>query len=271
MRSGELSVAPGLLGALVLALGVGTGCGSNDLGTKATAKSALGYLTPSELPDLVALIPAPPVPGSPAMARDQQARSAALLLRDTPIYARAKADAVREQPNTVADFDCALGVPIDEAATPRLYELLSRVRLDVRAASYGAKSHYARPRPFDAKGVHSCYPDDEAMVRKDGSYPSARGAVGWAYAYVLGQVAPERTEPIGRRARQFAQSRVVCDQEWQSDVDAAPAVAHIIVEHERLKPAFTDDLAAAKAEFAAQMKRGLKAPSCDAPLRLASR
>jgi acid phosphatase (class A) len=205
------------------------------------------------------------------MARDQQTRSAALLLRDTQVYARAKADAVRDQSNTAADFDCALGVPINEAATPRLYELLSRVRLDVRAASYSAKSHYARARPFDANGVHSCYPDDEAMVRKDGSYPSARGAVGWAYAYVLGQLAPERVQPIGQRARQFAQSRVVCDQEWQSDIDAAPAVSNIIVERERLKPAFIDDLAAAKAEIAAQVMRGAEAPSCDAPLRLASR
>lgn len=217
----------------------------------------LGYLAPGELPNLVALLPPPPEPGTPAMARDEKARRDALLLKTTRLYAIAKADAVRAQPNTVAGFECAFGTTISTERTPALYKLLSRVRLDVRAASYAAKSQFARPRPFVLNRVHSCYPDDEDMVRDDGSYPSARGSVGWAYAIVLAGLRPDRREAIMERAQQFAQSRVICDQEWQSDVDAARTVGLAVVTRERAEAAFKADLVAARKEVAAELALGV--------------
>jgi acid phosphatase (class A) len=217
-----------------------------------------GYLSPKEISEAVASIPPPPAPGSKAMQADEQARQAALPLRGTPRYALAAVDAVRTHPNTVDAFMCAFGSDISPERTPTLYQLLARVRVDVRMASYPAKSQYRRPRPFVLHQTHSCYADDEAMVRDDGSYPSARGAVGWAYALVLAELEPQRADAILRRGREFGESRVVCDQEWQSDVDAGRTVAELTVSRMRAKSEFMADLAKSRHEVAAELAAGVK-------------
>lgn len=227
--------------------------------------TTLGYLAASAIPDSVTLLPPPPAAGSKAQADDEAARSAALRLERTPRYALAATDAVRTAENTTQGFVCALGTEISSDRTPALFALLSRVRLDVRAASYPAKSHYLRPRPFVLHKTHSCYKDDEAMVHEDGSYPSARGAVGWAYALVLAEVAPERKDALMARGAAFGESRVVCDQEWQSDVDAGRMLAAETVRRMRSIEAFRADVAKASAEVEAELSRGVKpARNCSA-------
>ncbi|MFL6777030.1 MAG: acid phosphatase [Sphingomicrobium sp.] len=213
--------------------------------------SRLGYLSQKDLPNAIAILAPPPVPGSPAMKRDEQTRAEALPLKGSPRYELAAIDAVRTQQNTVDAFQCAFGTAITGRATPKLIELLSRVRLDVRAASYPAKAHFHRQRPFVANNVHSCYRDDEGMVQEDGSYPSARGAVGWAYALVLAKLNPKRAEEILQRGREFAQSRVVCDQEWQSDIDAGRTIAVVTVGRLEANAAFRSDVSSARKEVAA--------------------
>ena len=218
----------------------------------------LGYLSPSELPNLIALLPPPPAAGSPEMAQDDAARTDALRLAGTARYALAAADAVRDHPSTVKDFECAFGTAITASRTPRLHELLSRVRLDVRAASYPAKNHFKRQRPFVVHNARTCYQDDENMARGDWSYPSARGAVGAAYALVLAKLRPDRAEAILKRGRDFGESRVICDQEWQSDVKAGQMVAAATLRRIEAVAAYQADLAAARQEVAAELAAGAK-------------
>jgi acid phosphatase (class A) len=220
--------------------------------------SKLGYLSPSELPNSVALLPPPPAPGSAAMLRDERARQAALTVRGTARYSLAADDAVRLHENTVQAFQCALGTDISLKQTPKLYELLSRVRLDVRAASYAAKSRYKRPRPFVVYNTRACYADDEKAVHDDGSYPSARGAVGWAFALVLAKARPDRAEAILKRAQDFAQSRIVCDLEWQSDVEAGRTLAVSTVGRLEANDRFKADFAAARKEVAAEVAAAVR-------------
>ena len=246
----------------------------SNLRQSATAHRAatLGYLTPQELPDGVALLPPPPQAGSAAMLGDEEARAAALPLRGTARYALAAADADREQAPTATAFQCAFGTEISAKRTPTLYELLAKVRLDVRAASYPAKSHFKRPRPFAVYDTHTCYPTDESNVRDDGSYPSARGAVGWTYAEVLKELNPARSAEIWQRAIEFGRSRVVCDEEWTSDVEASRVLATATLKHIEDKPAFRSDFNAAQREVATALGSGVKAPNCNAEtLALASR
>ena len=224
----------------------------------ASSYDALGYLHASALPKAVDILPPPPEAGSEAMKADEDRRAAALRLGGTPRYALARSDAVRSAASTAQGFACALGTDISTERTPALFALLSRVRLDVRAASYPAKSHYRRPRPFVLHRTRSCYPDDEDMVHEDGSYPSARGAVGWAYALVLAQVRPERRDEILKRGLAFGESRVVCDQEWQSDVDAGRTLAAATIGRVQGNEAFRADLAKARQEVAAASAAGVK-------------
>lgn len=234
--------------------------------------SRLGYLTTQELPDSVGLLPPPPKPGSAAMKRDEDARTAALRLHGTARYRLAAADANRDQAATAAGFQCAFGTEVSAARMPTLYKLLSRVRLDVRAASYVAKLHFLRPRPFAVHNAHTCYPPDEQNVRNDGSYPSARGAVGWAYAVILADLNPNRAGQIIARGHDFLQSRLVCDEEWQSDVDAGQTIGEATLKQIYQKPDFRADLSAARKESAAALASHREAPNCQSErMALASR
>jgi acid phosphatase (class A) len=238
----------------------------------ANRSATLGYLTPAELPDAVALLPTPPKPGTEWMKADEQIREIALPLKGTARYALAAADADREQASTASAFQCAFGTEISAKHSPALYLLLAKIRLDVRAASYPAKFHFKRPRPFVVYKTQTCYPADEQNVREDGSYPSARGAVGWAYAEVLKELNPDRSAEIWQRAIEFGRSRVVCDEEWQSDVEAARVLAAATLKHIEDKPAFRTDFDEARKEVAAPSKSGTSPPDCKAEmLALASR
>ena len=239
--------------------------GANRLAT-------LGYLAAQDLPDAVALLPRPPRADSAAMKRDAQARDDALRLRGTARYVLASADANREQANTAAAFQCAFGTEISEAHTPALYRLLGKVRLDVRAATYPAKYHFKRNRPFVMHDAHTCYPADEQNVRNDGSYPSARGAVGFALAEVLAGLNPARAGEIRQRAEEFGRSRVVCDEEWLSDVEAGRVIAAATLRKIEQEPAFRADLDSARKEAAARLKSSVTPPNCPSEaLALASR
>lgn len=256
--------AAGIALVAILVVKPGDFPSSDHLAAPATANrvSTFGYLASQELPDSLALLPPPPKAGSPAMKRDEEDRAAALRLHGTPRYALAASDANRDQAATVAAFQCAFGTEINSTRTPTLYKLLSRVRLDVRAASYVAKSHFLRPRPFAVYNTHTCYPPDEQNVRNDGSYPSARGAVGWAYALILADVSHDRAGEIAQRGRDFLQSRLVCDEEWQSDVDAAQTIAEATLRHIYQKPEFRADLSEARREAAEARASSQVPPSC---------
>ena len=230
------------------------------------------YFTDRTMPDSLALLPPPPVTGTPAMARDDEARRAALILKGSPRYQLAIADADRSADATNRAFQCSSGIDVTAKETPVLFKLLAKLRLDVRAASYRAKLHYKRPRPWVANNAKVCAPS-EALVRDDGSYPSARGAVGWAYALVLADLNPGRREAIMNRGMEFGQSRVVCDADWQSDVDAGRTLGAAIVGRLRQVKQFQSDLAAARQEVAAEMRAHRRLPvDCEFEARgLASR
>ena len=106
-----------------------------------------GYLPQDALPDSLALLPPPPAPDSAALALDESISASALALRGSPRWALAAEDAQLAFPDAAGTFSCALGAPISEADTPNLYRLLRRTLVDAGLATYGAKTHYARPGP----------------------------------------------------------------------------------------------------------------------------
>ena len=117
-------------------------------------------------------------------------------------------------------FNCSLGIAISEEDTPSLYMLLRRILADAGLAPYSAKNAYQRERPFMVNGEPTCTPDEDEMLRKDGSYPSGHTAVGWGWALILSELSPERAEVILARGRSFGESRNVCNVHWYSDVVA---------------------------------------------------
>lgn len=210
-----------------------------------------GYLG-RNLPDSLVLLPAPPAEGTPAFANDQAVSRASQKLKGTPRYALAVSDADLSFPHTSGVFSCALGVTISQRTTPRLYLLLQRSMIDGGLATYAAKNQYQRIRPFVHYNESTCFPKDEASLRKDGSYPSGHTAIGWTWALLLTELAPDASDALLARGRSFGESRLICNAHWQSDILEGRAVAAGAVAKLHADPVFEADMKAAAAEIAAQ-------------------
>ena len=217
-----------------------------------------GYLNPEVLPDSLALIPPPPAEGSAALALDKEVSKKSLALRGTPRWDLAAEDAELMFPEAAGTFSCALGIPITEQETPHLYMLLRRTLADAGLSTYTAKNHYQRKRPFMKNNEPTCTPDEEEHLMKDGSYPSGHTAIGWAWALILTEIAPERADTILARGRAFGESRNICNVHWHSDVVEGRFMGAAAVARLHADPAFRAEIEAAKNELAAVRAKGIK-------------
>ena len=179
------------------------------------------FLTLEQTPDSLAYIPKPPAFDSVDFLRDKAASDQARTLQGTPRWQQAIQDADLSDANIGKPFSEALGIEISATNTPITYDLLKKLRTDSgNFATKAAKEHYMRMRPFVFFNTHSCTPNDEASLSKNGSYPSGHTTIGWSTALVLAELRPERQNEILKRGYEFGQSRVICGVHWQSDVDA---------------------------------------------------
>ncbi len=219
-----------------------------------------GYLGRRQLPDSLALLPAPPAAGSAEAAADLAVHRSTRALRDTPRWALANADDNLKFPKAAEVFGCALDLPISQQATPHLNMLLRRSLLDAGLSTYGAKDHHKRQRPFVALQEGTCAPASEAALRNDGSYPSGHAAVGWAWALLLAGIAPDKADAVLQRGHAFGQSRVICGVHWQSDVDNGRLMGAAAVARLQSDTTFQAQAALARQEIADARARGAKSP-----------
>lgn len=258
-----LTQRPSAIAVSAAVLALVAGCAA-DTGSQAGAVPQLrpgvpaGYLAADARPDSLALLPPPPAPDSAALALDQATARAAASLGGSPRWQLATEDAELRFPQAASAFSCALGVSVTEQDTPRLYLLLRRSLVDAGLSTYGAKDHYNRTRPFVATRTPMCTPADEVKLSKDGSYPSGHSAIGWAWALILAEAAPERTSAILARGRAFSESRIACNVHWQSDVNEGRMMGAATVARLHADPVFRADLAAARSELTAAWARGAK-------------
>ncbi|MGR8935605.1 MAG: acid phosphatase, partial [Gammaproteobacteria bacterium] len=117
-------------------------------------------------------------------------------LRGTPRWKLAANDAHLDFPHAAEAFSCALNAAISAQHTPHLYRLISRTESDAILSTHAAKNNYHRPRPFVLNNQPLCTPHKAEHLRQEGSYPSGHAAVGWAWALILSEVVPERTDAL---------------------------------------------------------------------------
>lgn len=220
-----------------------------------------GYLDSKTLPNSLYLMPEAPVPGSAAQKLDNAISQKYFSLQGTPRWEMAKKDADLSFPNAANTFSCAMGIPINEKQTPHLYLLLRRTLADAGLSTYTAKNHYQRVRPFMLNRKPICTPEDREGLKNDGSHPSGHTAIGWAWALILAEIAPQHADAILARGRAFGESRIICNVHWHSDVVegrfmGASAVAKL---HSDLQ--FLSDLEAARKEVTSLYAKGVKSPN----------
>lgn len=209
---------------------------------------AKGYLPMDALPNSLALLPAPPAPGSAAFAADEEAFAAALKAAPDR-FQMAASDADLGWPHMVASYEAILGAAVSGPGTPHTAMLIRRALIDAGLSSYRAKMHYQRNRPFAMKKVASCTPTDEAALSKDGSYPSGHAAIGWMVALVLTDLAPDKMDPLLQRGYDFGTSRVLCRAHWKSDVEAGRLMAAATFARLQSDPVYQAQRALARAEM----------------------
>jgi acid phosphatase (class A) len=215
-----------------------------------------GYLAMESLPDSLALLPPAPEAGSATSKVDIATSKWALGLRDTARWDLAIADAELLFPEAASTFSCAMNIPMSESNTPHLYRLLRRTLPDLGLSTYGAKRHFARERPFAENGQPICTPEQRELLVKDGSYPSGHSAIGWGWALILSEIAPERANEVLSRGMAFTESRMVCNVHWASDVAAGRTMGAATVARLHAEPAFQINLAGAKKEYEAVRESG---------------
>ena len=127
--------------------------------------------------------------------------------------------------------------------------ILRRTLADAGLSTYGAKEYYKRLRPFMVNKTPICTPEEEAMLREDGSYPSGHTAIGWAWALILAEVFPEQSDLILKRGKEFGISRNMCNVHWHSDVVAGRLMGAGVVAKLHANNLFMIDMEAAKEEI----------------------
>ncbi len=230
-----------------------------------------GYLPMDANVDSLAIVPPAPAAGSPRQALDEAISARAQALRDSPRWALAARDAELMFPAAAETFSCALGIPVTEEQTPALYMLLRRTLADYGLAAYPAKKAYGRSRPFMANGQSICTPGDAAMLEDDPAYPSGHTAIGWGWALMLSDLAPERASAILDRGRAYGESRVVCNVHWYSDVLAGQLVGAAAYARLQDNAEYQSAMAAARRDIAAARSQGLEpAGDCSADAKALS-
>jgi len=191
----------------------------------------------------VAQFPPPPAQGSPR-SRAELDELLALQSARTP----AEVEAARADRRTrIERFYGALGLDAEEPPRlPKVERLAEDVEDDVRLAVRAAKEHFRRLRPYEIEArLKPCIDN----VKGDLSYPSGHAAFGWAMAYLLSELAPERRDALETRATEFARQRMVCGVHFASDLAAGKKAARSLLDLMQANPAFQSQLADARSEL----------------------
>lgn len=207
------------------------------------------YLSATDEPDATKFLPAFPAKGTKAKAEDRYVFEHWRKLAKDPRWTQAIADADYHTAAILDGFSCAIGVKLDAANAPKLVALLDRADVDLGAASSNAKKFFHRDRPFVGTRKPTCVSRD--TVGNSYSYPSGHSALGWTFALILSELAPDRGSEIMARGRAYGESRAVCGMHWESDVEAGRYVGAAVVATLHSNAQFRVDLDAARAEVAA--------------------
>lgn len=173
------------------------------------------------------------------------------LKEDSPRWEQAKADAAADP----SRFSEAFGIEISEKNTPILSHLLARASVDIETTVNDAKAFFGRPRPFQRFQLeHVCgmasAPAPDLNVKKGTSYPSGSGGFGWMTAFLLSEVDPAHAQALLSRAKEYAESRMVCGAHFPTDLAASQALASALIGKLHSNGQFQQDVACAQEEHA---------------------
>jgi acid phosphatase (class A) len=207
-----------------------------------------GYLAVNPI-DGAALLGSPPASESLRGRADRELYEQTRALEGSPRWAEAVKDDDIWGGGALRRYSCALGVKLGDQETPAVSRLLHRIEIDVRTVGAPPKTFYGRRRPMLDDDKPICVKREDWM-KTNGSYPSGHAMTGWAWALVLSEIAPARSDSLLAAGKTVGDSRVICGVHFQSDIEAGRTLSSAMVARLHADPAFQADLAKARAELA---------------------
>jgi acid phosphatase (class A) len=222
--------------ALLLALVTATGASAQQ--------KTLQFLNPTDV-DPARLLPAPPADGS-AAHQAELAELRRIATETTPDrWDQAKWDDENEN-GTI--FQSAIAPGFDLSALPATAHLLADVRNEEAIAASKAKDLFKRNRPWVIDTtLRTCAREDAPQS----SYPSGHSTMAFAMAVVLAQAMPDTAPQIMNRARDYAESRLICAAHYRSDVVGGQALGTAVGGELLQNAKFHQELVAAEQELQA--------------------
>jgi hypothetical protein len=178
------------------------------------------------------LLPAPPAAGSVQAQAEMAELRAMEGARSEADVAAAQFDSKTKNASVFAD---AIGPGFDLKALPATRALMEAVRETEKDAANRGKAEFRRPRPWIVDpALKTCSRDDDPLT----SYPSGHTTMAYSMGAVLARLVPAKAPAIMARAAVYAQSRIVCEEHFRSDVSAGQALGLIVAERLMAKPRF---------------------------------
>jgi acid phosphatase (class A) len=206
------------------------------------AKDATLHYLKDGKPDAAALLPPPPLPGSPEETADMAEVHAVFHLADSNDIAAAYS----EKSFTVFNFAEAAGPFLVATNLPKTTAFFANVQSDAATVTDLGKNYFKRPRPYTTDPSLA-----NGKLEKSFSYPSGHSTESMVLALVLADLLPDKHDAIIAHARTMGWHRVQIARHYPTDIYAGRVLALAIVKQFKKSDAFQEDFKAAQAELAA--------------------
>ena len=211
------------------------------------AKEKVEFVSPEKLPVVKEFMPAPAYPGSLGYSADSLYYLYGKSLRQTKgdsaiLFAQNKLKAM------LRFYGDVIGLSLNEKDFPEIAVLIRSVLKQSKPVTKAAKEKFARHRPYQDFKEPTLVPEEESPTNFT-SYPSAHSTQAWLVSLVFVLLDPAHQNEILKLGYDIGQSRVIAGFHYQSDVDAARAIASAIFARLCAEPEFLNKVQKAKAEI----------------------
>lgn len=208
------------------------------------------YFTADEMPNGVVFLPSPPDTTSILFISDYAQYMWGKTIRNTERGQEAIDHVVTSVSEMATLFSKPFGMTISREATPAIYKMLLKAIPTLRLSAVHPKETYMRKRPYVRMNETTPVPQEEEELRNSGSYPSGHAIRGWGMALLLAEINPAAQDALLKLGYEWGESRVILGYHWQTDIDAAIALASASYARLHTSQEFLDDMAKAREEYA---------------------
>ncbi|MDF9827412.1 hypothetical protein M2447_001505 [Ereboglobus sp. PH5-10] len=199
--------------------------------------------------EILAQIPPPPAPGSPADMADTETLYQVQKSRTPELLARA--ERVSSQ-DIMSPGALVFGWEFNRQNLPRTAEILEQAYVEHRPAVLASKKQWGRVRPYNRGiGITPCV----EIVPKDESYPSGHSAESGLLAILYSEAMPEYKNLFMEDVRETTWGRIIAGVHYPSDTQAGCLLGFTIAREMLKNPHTQNAIKEMRAEILAFLEK----------------